>query len=120
MPTRIIAESGPLCDRVDFPHYTQRISTQHFWDVGVRVAAVHESGGEVGSLCSGQSPLRPGASPYFPSPRLTGVPYSSNAATFTYPPEPWPLPGIKSTKPTSSTLLRSGASAQLEASPSGP
>jgi hypothetical protein len=30
---------------------------------------------------------------HFPSPRLTGVPYNSNAATFTYPPEPWPLPG---------------------------
>jgi hypothetical protein len=66
------------------------------------------------------APLRPRPHCHFLPPCLTGVPYNSNAATFTYPPEPWPLPGIKSTKPTSSTLPRSGDSAQLEASPSGP
>src|SRR5690606_36000261 len=32
--------------------------------------------------------------------RFTGVPYTSIRATFTYPPAPCPLPGIRSAKPT--------------------
>src|SRR6185369_544939 len=44
--------------------------------------------------------------------RFTGTPYTSIRPTFTNPPHPWPLPGMRSAKPTSSTLLRSGCSTQ--------
>lgn len=42
--------------------------------------------------------------------RFTGLPKTSNRATFTNPPHPWPLPGSRSAKPISSTLLKSGFS----------
>ena len=41
-------------------------------------------------------------------PRGTALPYTSREPTWTHPPVPWPLPGIRSAMPTSSTLLRSG------------
>src|SRR5438132_4957349 len=40
--------------------------------------------------------------------RGTDLPYTSIVPSWMYPPVPWPLPGIKSAKPISSTLLRSG------------
>src|SRR5262245_27339905 len=45
--------------------------------------------------------------------RGTGLPNTSIVPRWIYPPVPWPLPGIRSAKPTSSTLLRSGFSTHV-------
>ena len=45
--------------------------------------------------------------------RGTALPYTSIVPRWMYPPTPWPLPGIRSTNPTSSTLLRSGLLTQI-------
>ena len=42
-----------------------------------------------------------------------GRPWTSILPTLTNPPQPWPLPGVRSVKPISLTLLKSGLFTQV-------